>query len=41
MIVVAHANSLRGIMKHLKGISDEEIVGLNIPTAIPIVCEFD
>ena len=38
---VAHGNSLRGIIKHLKHISDEEIVKLNLPTAVPYVFEFD
>ena len=41
IIVVAHGNSLRGVVKHLKGISDEAIVKLNIPTAVPYVFEFD
>lgn len=41
IVVVAHGNSLRGVVKHLKGISDEEIVKLNIPTAVPYVFEFD
>lgn len=41
LLVVAHGNSLRGIIKHLKGISDEEIVSLNLPTAVPYVFEFD
>ncbi len=41
LLVVAHGNSLRGIIKHLKGISDEEIVELNLPTAVPYVFEFD
>ena len=40
-LVVAHGNSLRGIIKHLKGISDEDIVNLNLPTAVPYVFEFD
>ena len=39
--VVAHGNSLRGIIKHLKHISDDEIVHLNLPTAVPYVFEFD
>ena len=34
-------NSLRGIIKHLKHISDEDIVNLNLPTAVPYVFEFD
>ncbi|MDE5962564.1 MAG: 2,3-diphosphoglycerate-dependent phosphoglycerate mutase [Alistipes sp.] len=41
LLVVAHGNSLRGIIKHLKGISDEEIASLNLPTAEPYVFEFD
>lgn len=41
VLVVAHGNSLRGIVKNLKGISDADIVGLNIPTATPYVFEFD
>lgn len=41
LLVVAHGNSLRGIIKHLKHISDEEIVHLNLPTAVPYVFEFD
>lgn len=41
IIVAAHGNSLRGIIKHLKGISDQDIVGLNLPTAVPYVFEFD
>ena len=41
ILVVAHGNSLRGIIKYLKNISDEEIVTLNLPTAVPYVFEFD
>ena len=37
VLVVAHGNSLRGIIKHLSNIGDEEIVGLEIPTGDPIV----
>jgi 2,3-bisphosphoglycerate-dependent phosphoglycerate mutase len=37
LVVFAHGNSLRALMKHLKGISDEDIAGLNIPTGIPLV----
>ncbi|HOU72089.1 MAG TPA: 2,3-diphosphoglycerate-dependent phosphoglycerate mutase [Candidatus Syntrophosphaera sp.] len=40
MIVSAHGNSLRAIVKNLDGISDADIVGLNIPTGIPLVYEF-
>lgn len=41
IIVAAHGNSLRGIIKYLKGISDEDIVSLNLPTAVPYVFEFN
>jgi len=41
VLVVAHGNSLRGLVKHLDGISDDEIAGLNIPTGIPLVYELD
>lgn len=41
VLVVAHGNSLRGIVKNLKHISDADIVSLNIPTATPYVFEFD
>lgn len=41
IIVVAHGNSLRGIIKMLKGISDQDILSLNLPTAIPYLFEFD
>jgi 2,3-bisphosphoglycerate-dependent phosphoglycerate mutase len=37
--VVAHGNSLRALVKHLDGLSDEAVVGLNIPTGIPLVYE--
>ena len=41
VLVVAHGNSLRALKKHLDGISDEEIVGLNVPTGIPLRYELD
>lgn len=41
VIVVAHGNSLRAIVKYLSGMSDEEIVKYNIPTGVPFVFEFD
>jgi 2,3-bisphosphoglycerate-dependent phosphoglycerate mutase len=41
VLVVAHGNSLRALVKHLDGVSDEEIVGLNIPTGIPLQYELD
>jgi 2,3-bisphosphoglycerate-dependent phosphoglycerate mutase len=39
VLIVAHGNSLRALIKHLDGISDSEIVSLNIPTGIPLVYE--
>ena len=36
VLVVAHGNSLRALVKHLDGISDADITGLNIPTGIPL-----
>ncbi|MFD1930682.1 MULTISPECIES: phosphoglyceromutase [Nonomuraea] len=41
VIVFAHGNSLRALVKHLDGISDEKIAGLNIPTGIPLRYELD
>jgi len=41
VIVSAHGNSLRGIVKHLDGMSNEAIMGLNLPTGIPFVYELD
>jgi len=41
VLVTAHGNSLRAMVKHLDGIDDETIVGLNIPTGIPLVYELD
>ncbi len=41
VLVAAHGNSLRGIVKHLDGISDEDIAALNIPTGMPLVYELD
>jgi|ERR1700722_14903160 2,3-bisphosphoglycerate-dependent phosphoglycerate mutase len=40
-LVVAHGNSLRALVKHLDGISDEDISGLDIPTGIPLLYELD
>ena len=39
VIVAAHGNSLRGLVKHLEGISDADIAELNIPTGIPMLYE--
>ena len=41
VLIAAHGNSLRALVKHLDNISDEEITGLNIPTGIPLVYELD
>lgn len=41
VLVAAHGNSLRALVKHLDGISDEAISGLNIPTGIPLIYELD
>lgn len=41
IIITAHGNSLRALVKHLDNMSDEEIVGLNIPTGTPLVYELD
>ncbi|XP_011505029.1 PREDICTED: phosphoglycerate mutase 1 [Ceratosolen solmsi marchali] len=41
IIIVAHGNSLRGIVKHLDQLSNDEIMGLNLPTGIPFVYELD
>ncbi|MFD1211563.1 phosphoglyceromutase [Arthrobacter sp. GCM10027362] len=41
VLVAAHGNSLRALVKHLDGISDQDIAALNIPTGIPLVYELD
>jgi len=41
VLICAHGNSLRALVKHLDGIGEEEIVNLNIPTGIPLVYELD
>jgi len=41
ILISAHGNSLRALVKHLDGISDAEISNLNIPTGIPLLYEFD
>lgn len=40
-LITAHGNSLRALVKHLDGISDEDIAGVNIPTGIPLVYRLD
>ena len=41
VLIAAHGNSLRALVKHLDKVSENEIVGLNIPTGIPLVYELD
>jgi len=41
VVVVAHGNSLRALLKHLEGVSDDAIAEVNIPTAVPRVYELD
>jgi len=41
LLIVAHGNSLRALIKYLDNISDKKIVGLNIPTGVPLVYELD
>ncbi|MGV6814379.1 MAG: 2,3-diphosphoglycerate-dependent phosphoglycerate mutase [Phycisphaerales bacterium] len=41
VLIAAHGNSLRALVKHLDKISDEDIVGVNIPTGMPLVYELD
>ena len=40
-MLAAHGNSLRALVKHLDGMTDEAVVGLNIPTGIPLLYELD
>jgi 2,3-bisphosphoglycerate-dependent phosphoglycerate mutase len=41
VLIAAHGNSLRALVKYLDGVSEAEIVGLNIPTGIPLVYELN
>ena len=41
LLVVAHGNSLRALIKHLDGFSNEAIIALNLPTGVPLVYQFD
>jgi len=41
LLIAAHGNSLRALIKHLDGVSDADIVGLNVPTGVPLVYELD
>ena len=41
VIIAAHGNSLRALVKYFDGLSRDEIVGVNIPTGVPLVYEFD
>jgi len=41
VLIAAHGNSLRALVKHLDGIAEDAIVGLNIPTGVPLIYELD
>ncbi|MBV9215969.1 MAG: 2,3-bisphosphoglycerate-dependent phosphoglycerate mutase, partial [Acidobacteria bacterium] len=41
LIIAAHGNSLRALIKHIDNISDEDIINLNVPTGIPLVYDLD
>ncbi len=41
VLIAAHGNSLRALVKHLDGVSESDILELNIPTGIPLVYELD
>ena len=41
ILIAAHGNSIRALVKYLDGVSDDAIVGLNIPNGIPLVYELD
>lgn len=41
VLIVAHGNSLRALVKHLDNVSEEDIISLNIPTGVPLVYELD
>ena len=41
LVLAAHGNSIRALVKYLDGISEQDIVGLNIPNGIPLVYELD
>ena len=41
VLIVAHGNSLRALIKHIENLSNEELIDLNIPTGVPLVYEFD
>ena len=41
VLVAAHGNSLRALIKHLDGVSDADIVALNVPTGVPLIYELD
>jgi 2,3-bisphosphoglycerate-dependent phosphoglycerate mutase len=41
VLVAAHGNSLRALVKHLDGMGEDEVVGLNIPTGVPLRYDLD
>ena len=40
-MIVAHGNSLRALVKHLDRVSDKDIIGINIPTGVPLIYALD
>jgi 2,3-bisphosphoglycerate-dependent phosphoglycerate mutase len=40
-MIAAHGNSLRALIKYLDGVTDEDILGMNVPTGMPLVYELD
>jgi 2,3-bisphosphoglycerate-dependent phosphoglycerate mutase len=41
VLIAAHGNSLRALIKYIDGVSEEEIIGMNVPTGMPLVYELD
>jgi 2,3-bisphosphoglycerate-dependent phosphoglycerate mutase len=41
VLIAAHGNSLRALIKYLDGVSEEDIIGMNVPTGMPLVYELD
>jgi 2,3-bisphosphoglycerate-dependent phosphoglycerate mutase len=41
VLIAAHGNSLRGLIKHIDGISDEKIVEVEVPTGVPMLYQLD
>ena len=41
VLIAAHGNSLRALIKYIDGVSEEDIIGMNVPTGMPLVYELD